>query len=448
MNPGTEPIDVEIVYRKRGTPDAEPPLVTRTVAPKATFYAPDALTDLFDLDDAGGFLVLTALDVAVEPVVVSLNRTFQTGGKTYGQLVPGIGADALAELGRESGGTQYLLGLFDTDQRLTQIGLTNPNAEQATYRLRFLDRLGNVIATTPQPLSVAPWGQKQFQVQELRDEYGLVGREDYRVEVVQVSGGPLFAYAGVIRTGTEDPSFVEVSLPSLSRTYLVGATSTPGFNNALFVTDVVLSNPSTQVMQAQMTFRSLGVDSPELGPINLTLLPNETQRIEDVIFDRFNLHDTVGILTFESAGVGGLYPLVQGEVYQNSGPQARYGLFMPSRRDSEAAEVGQQLVLAGLRQEENEANTTLLLFNPGEDSALCDIVYYGLDGQELGRIPNYVVSPGGMRQINPSRHPLPVAGVPGGFSVVMVVRAGSLMGGAQTVINQTNDPAYISAVVR
>ncbi len=447
-NPGTEPMNIEISFRVRGTPEATPPSATRTVGPKATFYAPDVLNDLFDRNDTGGFLVVKALDVAVEPVVVSLNRTFQPGGKTYGQLVPGIGDRELADIGRDSGGTQYLLGLFDTNERLTQIGLTNPHPETATYRLRFVDHLGNIIASTPQALAVAPWGQKQFQVQELRDRFGLVGRDDYRVEVVQVSGQTLFAYAGVIRTGTEDPSFVQVSLPNRAHTYLVGATSTPGFNNALFVTDVVLSNPTTQVMQVEMKFRGLGVDSPELGPVDITLLPNETQRIEDVIFDRFNLHDTVGFLTFDSEGAGGLFPLIHGEVYQDSGPQARYGLFMPSRRDAEIAGVGQQLVLSGLRQLAEDSNTSLLLFNPAEESALCDLVYYGLGGQELGRITNYTVSPGGMRQINPSRHPLPAGGVTGGFSVVVEVKAGSLMGGAQVVINRTNDPAYISAAVR
>jgi hypothetical protein len=179
--------------------------------------------------------------------------------------------------------------------------------------------------------------------------------------------------------------------------------------------------------------------------VSLTLLPNETQRIEDVIFDRFDLHDSVGVLTFESDGSEGRFPMIHGEVYQNGGPDTRYGLFMPARRDGELATAGERLLLTGLRQLDDDSNTTLLLFNTAATAATCDLVYYNLAGQEIGRTTGYTLPPGGMRQINPSRHPLPAGGVQGGFSVVIEVDSGSVMAGAQVVINRTNDPAYIAA---
>lgn len=448
MNPTAAPIDTRITFRIRGLPEPTPPSVNRTIAPNATLYVPDVLNELFSRNNAGGFLVIEAGQQQVDPVAVSFNRTFQEDGSTYGQLVPGITTIDLDAFGGSSGGVQRLAGLFDSNERATQFGLTNPHETPASYRLRFLDHLGNVIATSAQDLQLAPWGQKQFQLLELRNLFNLAGEEDYRVEVVRVSGGTLSPFAGVFRNGTQDPSFVQASPANQSKLYLVGATSTPGFNNALFVTDTVLSNPTNQIMQLEMSFTPLGNGAATEGPVDLTLLPNETQRIEDVLFDRFDVRDSVGILTFESEGAGGLFPLVHGEVYQNSGPESRYGLFMPARLPSEAAKVNQKVVLTGLRQEAGVSNTSLLLFNPSATTATYDIIYYGLNGAELGRIAGYAVSPGGARQVNPSRHPLPAGGVAGGFSVVIQVKAGELIGGAQVVINQSNDPAYVSGAVR
>lgn len=448
FNPTSVPMDITLTFYLRGTPESNPPRVSRTIPAKATLYVPDVLNTLFSRNETGGFLVLVANNVGEPPMMVSLNRTFQTGGLTYGQLVPGLTTERLVELGSAGGSTQYLLGLFDTSEKLTQIGVTNPHPQAARYRLRFLDRLGNIIATSDQDLTVAPFGQKQFQVQELRDRFDIQGSEDYRVEVIQTAGNTLFAYAGVVRTGTDDPSFVEVSQPSLRKSFLVGATSTPGFNNALFVTDVVLSNPTTEVMQLDLKFRPVGITTTDLGPVPLALLPNETQRIADVIFDRFGLTDSVGVLTFESDGTAGRFPMIHGEVYQNGGPESRYGLFMPAREPGELAGAGEKLLLTGLRQLENDSNTTLLLYNDAATAANCDLIYYNVAGAEIGRTTGYTLSPGGIRQINPSRHPIPAAGVTDGFSVVIEVRSGSVMAGAQVVINRTNDPAYISAVVQ
>ena len=53
-----------------------------------------------------------------------------------------------------------------------------------------------------------------------------------------------------------------------------------------------------------------------------------------------------------------------------------------------------------------------------------------------------------MHQISPSQHPLKKAGVPGGFTVEVVVKSGTALAAAQVVRAGSNDPAFIAAEVR
>lgn len=447
-NPNDAQIKVELQFRKRGLREEPPPTATRTLAPNATLYIPDVLETLFARDETSGFLVVSTEDSPIAPVLMSMNRTFQPDGSVYGQMVPGMSLIELDALAGAGAGQQYLLGLSDTDERSAYFGLTNPHDSAAEYRLRFRNLLGEMIAESSQELVLGPWSQKQFQLRELRDLFGLVGAQDYRVEIEQISGGTLFPYAGLVRAGTQDPAFVRVSVPDLSRTYLVGAASTPGFNDAFFLTDTVVSNPTAELMQVDVSYRNVGNGAESLGPSTFSLLPGETQRISDILFSVFDLHQSVGVLTFESTGASGLFPMIHGETYQDSGPLSRYGLFMPARSPAEAAGIGERVLLTGLRQEEGQANTTLWLFNPSDQPGLYDLVFYALDGSELGREEGYAVSAGGMRQINPSRLPLPAGGVKDGFTVDIEVRSGLLIGAAQVVINQSNDPAYVAGAVR
>jgi PKD repeat protein len=448
-NPSDERIEVTITFRRRGLPENPPPVTNPLpIRPHETLYFPDVLAELFDRGDAGGFLLITAEDVTTDPVVSSLNRVRQEDGTVYGQMVPGVTMEELDRVAATGSGVEYLLGLSDTADRQTYFGVTNPHDEPAEYTLRFFDKLGQLISGPSEPQLISRWGLKQYQIEEIRDSFGVVGQDDYRVEIRQTSGSTLYGYAGVFRAGTQDPSFVRASVPDVSRIYLVGAASTPGFNGAHFLTDGLLSNPSGELMQVDLTYRNVGLLSSPEPTRTLSLQPYETRRISDLLFDQWGIENSVGVLTFDSAGAAGLFPMIQGETYQNSGPGTQYGLFMPARRDAEAAVAGQRVVFSGLRQKDGDSNTTVWLFNPGDQNGSYDLVYYGLDGSELGRVEGYVVGAGGIRQINPSAHPLPEGGVDGGFSLAIEVTRGKLIAGADVVVNVTNDPAYVAGVVR
>jgi PKD repeat protein len=445
-NPGTNPMEIVLEFRKQGLPEVAPPQVTRTIQPGATLYVGDVIKELFNRENIVGFVTLTRTQGDAYPVMTSFNTTFGGDGSQFGQTIPGVNLNREAAAPSTTGRrVQYLVGLNDNSDREAYFGITNPNAQPATYRLKFFDSLGRPIGTPSVDLKLSSFGLKQFQPAEIRSKFGLNTQDDYRVEVETVSGDQLYPYGANVRTTSDDPSFLGVGLSNRSKLYLIGALSTPGLNKTIWQTDIVLANTDTQVALTDVTFLRAGLTSQPTTPVHVTLQPGETQRLADVVAAKWNIRDAVGVITLESDSPNGVFPIVQGESYDTSSPNPgmRFGQFMAAFTDEDAAGTGQGSYLAGLRQDAN-SRTTYWLFNPSNQPGRYDLIYRALDGTELGRIADATLAAGKLRQISPSQHPLPAAGAPGGgFTLQVVVHSGKVIAAGQVVNNKTNDPAYV-----
>lgn len=438
-NPGSAAVTVTIEFRKRGLPETNPPQATRTIAPGATLFLAAVLKDLFGRQNVSGFLTVTPQGtVAVAPVVASFNVTTQ-GGLRFGQTVPGL------TLGGSTPAVQNLVGLSDDGQRLSYFGVSNPNPVGATYRLRFFDAAGRQITVSPDQ-ALSPFGQRQFQAVEIHNTFHVSG-SDYRVQVETITGGPLYPYGSIIRLATSDPSFIEAGVAASGRTYLVGALSAPGPFGVLWRSDAVLANPGAQALHAGLSFTNIGPAAQPTAPVAITLQPGETRRLADVIHGQWGLSNAIGILTLTSGEPSGALPVFQGESYNDAQPARRFGQSMTAQGDADAAAAGQQVVLTGLRQDAGY-RTTLWLFNPSAVAGLYDLVYRAPDGTVLGRLDGIALGAGRARQLSPGQHPIPAAGVAGGFTVQVVVRAGKLLAAGQVVNNVSNDPAYVQGEAR
>jgi hypothetical protein len=180
--------------------------------------------------------------------------------------------------------------------------------------------------------------------------------------------------------------------------------------------------------------------------VTVTLQPRETERLVNVIASKWGITNGIGVVTLESDSPNGIFPVVQGESYDNSVPSKRFGQTMMALTDADAAGVGKSQYMAGLRQDA-KYRTTFWFFNPGTGPAEYDIIYLDLNGSEIDRLAGVRLGGGKMRQLSPSQHPLP-ANVPNGFTVQILVKSGKVLSGAQVVNNLTNDPAYIQGEVR
>jgi PKD repeat protein len=437
-NPGALPLVATLEFRKRGAPETNPPRASRTIGPGATLFFADVLKDLFSRENISGFLLVKPESGDADPVVISVNTTFQ-GNLRFGQTVPGV------VLGETVPAVQNLVGLNNNAERLSYFGVTNPNAGPAAYRLRFFDNLGHEIGPS-HDFVVSAFGQRQFQSREIVNDFGVSGT-DYRVQVETLSGGPLFPYGSNLRAATGDPSFVVPQVPEFTRSYLIGVLSVPGLFNSLWRTDGVLFNPGAQTLRLDLTFTNIGTNSSTTPAVTLTLQPGETRRLTDVINSQWGITNAIGVLTVASREPTGALPVVLGESYDNTHPSRRFGQSMAAAGPLDLAVAEQGQYLTGLRQD-GSYRTTLWLFNPGSSPGVYDVVYRGLDGTVLGRLDGFTVPPAKARQLGPGQHPIPPSGVQGGFTVQILVHAGKLLSAAQVVNNATNDPAYVQGETR
>jgi PKD repeat protein len=450
LNPGTSPIDVTLTFLRRGSPETNPPKVAKTIQPGATVYVADVLREMFNRENIAGFVTVTVDNGNVEPVITSFNTTLPASGSEFGQTVPGLSLSTSGSAAASPGATQVqtLVGLNDNSDRLAYFGISNPAQEQASFTIRFLDKEGKLIGT-PHDFAVAPLGQRQFQPKDIREVFGVNDQDDYRVEIQSAGNTQLFPYGANLRLGSEDPSFVGAGSSKTAKVYLLGALSTPGLNHSLWQSDVVISNTANEVALTDVTFTSAGSAAQPTQPLHLSLQPGETRRLTDVIGQQWGIRNTVGVITLESNALGGVFPIVQGESYEttNPNPGKRFGQSLPALTDAQAAGAGSSQFLAGLRQDAKN-RTTMWIFNPSGQMAQYDVIYLSLSGQELGRINDVFLPAGKLQQLSPGQHKIPAAGVTGGFTVQVRVKAGKILTAAQVVKNTSNDPAYIQGETR
>jgi len=448
-NPSTSSMTLTLEFRKRGTPDTNPPQVSKTVAPGATLYVADVLRELFNRENIAGFVSLKVTQGDMAPVITSYNTTVQADGKQFGQTISGISmTPAGSAVGATGGSRQNLVGLISNSDRLAYFGVSNPGSTPATYHLRFFNKSGTLIGESSQDFTVSPFGQRQFQAGEIQSTFGISNQADYRVEVSTTTGGAaLLPYASNLRLSSEDPSFIEEGSAKSSKAYLLGVLSAPGNNNSLWRSDLLLSNIGTQMQTADVTFTSIGLTAVPTNPVHLALQPGQTQRLENVVAGQLGVQNGIGVLTVSSASPEGIFPIVQGESYDTSDPTKRFGQSMAAMTDANAAVTGQSQYLPGLRQDASH-RTTLWLFNPGAVNAQYDILYRKLDGSVIGSTRGVILGAGKLRQFSPNQHPLPATGVQDGFTVQIVVTSGKVLSAAQVVNNDTNDPSYIQGEAR
>ena len=446
-NPSANPMSVTLSFRKRGLPDTNPPQVSKTIDPGATLYVADVLGSLFNRENVAGFISLAVDQGDMAPVITSYNTTFQADGQQFGQTISGVSMSSLAAAKADAtSSAQHLVGLIDNTDRLAYFGVSNPSDTAVTYHLRLYDKLGKLIGETNPDLTVAPFGQRQFQSAEIESTFGVSNQADYRVEVT-TPAGTLVPYASNLRLSSQDPSFIEAGSPKSSKSYLLGALSAPGPNGILWQSDLLLANTSGQVQNADVTFTNVGVNATPTSPLHVTLQPGETQRLQNVIASQWGINNAIGLLTITSTSSSGIFPIVQGESYDNSHPAKRFGQTMAAMTAAGAAAAGQGQYLAGLRQDSTH-RATIWLYNPGTDNGVFDLVYRSLDGKVISTTANVQLAGGKLRQLNPTQLPLPSAGAQNGFTLQIVVKSGKVLSAAQVVNTGTNDPSYIQGEVR
>ena len=132
----------------------------------------------------------------------------------------------------------------------------------------------------------------------------------------------------------------------------------------------MLSNISDQVIQTDVTFTSIGVNSAPTPPVHVTLQPGETQRLANVVGQQWGIRNGGRRADAHAAPPGRHLPDRQGRELRQLHPAKRFGQSMPAVTEPHAAGAGQSQYLVGLRQDA-KYRTTFWLFNPGTTAGRC-----------------------------------------------------------------------------
>jgi hypothetical protein len=230
------------------------------------------------------------------------------------------------------------------------------------------------------------------------------------------------------------------------RLYLLGVFTGAGAAKSTWQTDLLLSNVSDQVVQTTLSYTAVS-NKAGVKATQVTLQPGTTERLENALFSQFGLRSSTGVLTLTSSSPNGIFPIARAESYDNTNPAKRYGQSLLALSDADAAVATKKEVLVGLRQDGSN-KTTLWILNPSAAAGLYDVVYRGLNGAVLGTLAGVKIGAGQMHQISPNQHPIKKPGVPGGFTVEVVVKSGKALAAAQVVRAGSNDPVFVAPQVR
>jgi hypothetical protein len=201
FNPATTSVTATLTYFPQpGSPSASG--TKQVTIPAGQVLAIDsALQQLFALTNSGGSLLVTTQSTSKLTVTA---RTYnQTSNGTYGQFIPAV--TPAGSVGLSDNRVLQLLQLESSDKMRSNVGFVETNGSPVTIEITAIPPDSKVAPKTQLTLAA-----NQFiQLNDILKSFGLGTVYNARVTVKVLSGtGRLTAYASVIDSATQDPTYV------------------------------------------------------------------------------------------------------------------------------------------------------------------------------------------------------------------------------------------------
>lgn len=199
FNAGTSTTTATLTYFPQGssTPAGSKQV---SIAPGAVLEVNDLLKSTFGISNSAGALhVTTQGESSLVPTARTYNKT-ATG--TYGQFIPAV----TAELGTSLGGRALQLPQVEQSARFrTNLGLTELSGKGATVQVAAI-----IPGSLAAPIKTYTLGANEFrQIGFILNDMGVSEAYNARLTVRVVGGdGSVSAYASVIDSSTQDPTYV------------------------------------------------------------------------------------------------------------------------------------------------------------------------------------------------------------------------------------------------
>lgn len=457
FNPSTAEASVEISYLQLGAENLDPARRAVTVAPGETKEVLDIVGTLFGLDNSFG----AARFVSSRPVVVTgriydANVVTNRGTGTAGQFFAALPAEAAIRRGMAAdviGAAQDAAGIWRTN-----FGFVETTGSSATIDVQRLDASGVVLARKTYVLRGRE--PRQFSILDIGGPAGTNQRLNFRV----IDGdGRILTFGSRIDNRTGDPSTIQMSVaPTVSvfsaptqiapmvvpsrSAFLPAVGHGPGgcFGGVCteWRSDVWIFNSSSTTANVEVFLLSRDNENVDPPRRSLTIAPNETRELEDVVGSVFGLDNAFGALEIMSnVEVVMTGRIFDANVVTNRGTGTA-GQFFAGIPANVAIGGDQWVDLIGLAQDEGDTWRTNIGFLETTGNA-ATIEIQRLDG--MGNVLGATAL--GLRPREPKQFSITNVGGPAGINQRVRVRiaagSGRVVAFGSRLDNRTGDPSTI-----
>lgn len=298
VNPSANAADIRIDLLPQGLDNtARSHNVTARVPAQGQLSITDVLAAQFGFTGNAALLVSSS-----ENSLVVTSRTYNEApnGSTYGQFIPGVvTTDALT-----IGAPGQLIYVTKTGDYRTNVGFANTSGLIGSMTVKMFDSTGFQIGSGT--FDVQPYGQGQ-----VNDIFGSTNAPAMAVaRAVVTASVPLVAYASVIDNRTGDPIAIIAAKDSEAATQLAipGIAHLAGAANSLWRSDVRLFHPATEggddhgggSATVTLTYYAGNVANPTPVTRTVTIGPNQTLALDDILLATFGINDGSGGLRIQS----------------------------------------------------------------------------------------------------------------------------------------------------
>ena len=425
FNAGTESASVQLVF----IPGAGGTMQSRSLflSPMQSVTYANALLDIFGLSNGAGAIAVQADSPTTNANLKVTSRTFTSGtAGTYGQGVPDVSTADLQQ-------ALYLTGLESDTAYRTNIGIVNRTGAPVAATLSLYDGNGNALGS----VTVSVPGNN-FQQAGITNWFPAVASRSLAgmsLRATSDTSNAVSVYASVVDNRTQDPIYIQgVPQPAGNQLVIPAVGRLGGANGTFWRSDVMIYNPTTQVMILGLRYIQSGTDGRNAPMNTVQIAPGRVQAIADVNTS-LNIGDGNGALQITWNGAG---PVVTSRTYTTTTGGGTYGQSI----DPVASFVTDSFV-PGLRSDAS-FRSNLGLVNGGDASIGVTVTLLSTFGQTIGSA--FVqVAPRSQQQYSlqalfPSINPAAL----GSFTMRAHSDSGNVFAYGSIVDNTSGDPVFFA----
>lgn len=246
------------------------------------FYKENFLSDFFEIENSFGPLIIEAEKPLKTYIRIYNSSENGTCGQSYKGFIKNYGKNDLF----------YFNGIFLTEEKRTNFGITNFGKEEASVKLKIYDSSGNFLSE--REIYISPTQNIQKSIKEIFPSVSVLNSGFIFLEILKGEG--IIPYISVITNKSNDGIFIEPQILTAQKKLipvLIGNKNPTGYP---WRSEIFIFTESEENFKGNL--RVLQENEWKDFEIKLNIGLFKSYYIED-FFQDFNLNEGLGYMTFE-----------------------------------------------------------------------------------------------------------------------------------------------------